>query len=237
MNESEIHLSRRRFLLVAAATLGVACVPTLRSPESLDDFAKTLPRQVGETVWTGEWRIINGPTANSVVEGYFDQDRRFRHRINLVEIITHNTANRPLTLEQMKAVFRKEVNHLYSYEFIDTVIAKSLDLKRYPLEEVHVLADGLGALKLSPEDQRLLNLNYSRPIYNYDSTGRPYYPNPEAPHQSVLKEGEYTVWDERTLTYPMLAAVDIMSTRMKVISPHGLRRFGPDLLRLIQMGG
>lgn len=210
-------------------------------PDTLDNFISTLPKQVGKTTWNGEWTTISGSNADTTIEGYYDSNNRFRHRINLIKVITLDAKNNKLTLEQIKAVFLKEVNHLYSYEFIDTVLSEKLDLNKYPLEEVHVLADGLAALKLTPAQQKLLYLDYSQPIFNYfpqghSLAGRPYYPDQKIPSRSVLKQDEFVVWDGKTLTLPLLAAIDIMSTRMKVINPHGIKKFGPDLIKLIQAG-
>lgn len=252
MSGSEL-LSRRTFLqrfTTAVGVLGVAlfsdgCSQRIDSPvnqpEGLDNFASSLPRQVGETIWNGDWITISGATAQADVEAYLNPDNKLRHRINLIRVITSDTNNRVLTLEQQKAVFTKEVNHLYSYNFIDTTLADQLDLSRYPMEEVHVLADGLAALKLTLNEQKSLYLNYSQPVYNHfpaghPQAGKPYYPDLANLNQSVLRPGEYVVWDGKTLTLPMLAAIDIMSTRMKVIDSHGIKAISSDLFRLIQSG-
>lgn len=173
----------------------------------------------------------------AIAEGFFDEKGAFRHRIIEIGVPTVGTSGRKLSQEQMKAAFKKEANSLYAYEFIDTNL-ENLDLKEGPKEEVHVLADGLSALRLPTEDQRLLNLDYSSRKYNYypadhAKAGKPYYPDPKNPTKSILREGEYVTWDGVSLGYEQLAAIDIMSTRMKVINSNGMKEIGPKLLKKI----
>lgn len=200
--------------------ISVACVPS--TEDKLRNFGDTLPKRVGNTTWTGQWRVIRGATSKAQIEGYYDKDGRFRHKINLVEIGDRTVENQPLTLDQQMVLFKKEVNHLYSYEFIDTKLAQKLNLEKYPPAEVHVLADGLAALTLTPDEQRMLYFNYS----DYDR------------QRQVFSPGEFVVWDGETLNLKIIAAVDIMSTKMpvKVINPEGIKTIGPDLIALARAG-
>lgn len=244
-------ITRRAFLgyapvIAASGALLGACqdqVDIDRSPaidpttrRTIEAYALTLPRNAGATNWSGAWQFVSGPIGSAIIDGYTDQNGLFRHRVSMVRIPVINTGNQPLSVEQMEAVFKKEVNHIYAYEYIDTNLAQKLKLDKYPTEEVHVIADGLAALSLAETEQRILSLNYSLKQFNYNpSTNKPYYPDPESNAVSILKEGEYIVWDKQTLSYKCLAAIDIMSTRMKVINTQGIKTIGPDLLKLLEI--
>ncbi|MDO8657297.1 MAG: hypothetical protein Q7K55_01055 [Candidatus Levybacteria bacterium] len=239
-------ISRRKFgsVVLGFGFLLVGCTPATKPtrnptilPKDFEEFTKNMPKEVGNTKWSGNWKMVNGHTGFATSEGFFDQEGAFRHRIIEIGVPTISTSGRKLSQDEMKTAFKKEVNSLHAYEFIDTNLG-SLDLKEGPREEVHVLADGLSALKLSAEEQRLLNLDYSNRKYNYYpeghvKAGKPYYPDPKNPAQSVLREGGYVIWDGVTLKYEHLAAIDIMSTRLKVINSHGIKEIGPKLLRKV----
>ncbi len=229
-----MELNRRQFLqlsgLVAASGVLTACENKQeKQTRLLSEYINTLPREYGQTTWTGEWEIQNIDSGQAILEGFVDENGVFKHIITKIVVPTVSREGTPLTLEQQQVIAKKEaVGTLCAANYTDTQILPTITDAIRDVG-IDVLVDGLAAFVLTPQEQQIINMDYLNPEYNYDSNGKPFYHDFQDQTKSILTG--YIQWNyESPITPHMIAAIDILSRRQEVIQSGGVGKIGIELI-------
>lgn len=206
----------------------------VKPSQALIDYIDTLPRQYGNITWTGEWVTARTDTGAANIRTQFDENGLLRKSIDIILVPTamNNNPLTPLTIEQQKAIAKKEsFGHMCSHEYINTQIIPNLtEEQRYSFgNEIVILADGLAVFALTSEEQDTIGTGYTDPKYNYNSDGTPRFPDFNNQSEGVIKGP--IEWDcQRPITPDMIAAVHIMSSGQKIINQGGIKNLGQILI-------